>query len=108
MTATQYDLFGGEQVAGDVVDRLTDLLESYPDARECYMVAIFRYWLTFEGLDQFVADPDALLAWAQRATPAQTLRNRHQDVWKELRRDLAPTQETQARWWAMRKQGPIA
>ena len=76
----QYDLFGGAVIAGNIVDRIEWLLETYPDARDDYTVLIIRYWLEFDGLADLV-DEEAILEWArQRVTAPKTLQNRAMEI----------------------------
>lgn len=79
----QKGLFGGEVVAGDVVDRVRFVLESYPETRDSYAALMAAFWMEFDGLDEVLpADVhDDFVCWfVSRATSAKTLQNRAMEV----------------------------
>ena len=104
----QADLFGGIQVAGNVVDKLTAILEDYPEARASYMTAIVLFWSEFDGLERVLGDrTEAFRAWfVERATSPKTLQNRVMEIQNE-RPDLeAPTDVERLRQ-RQAVQGPV-
>lgn len=108
MVTAQMDLFGNTVVTGDLVDRLTYILEQYPAARDNYRVALARYWLEFDGLDRVLGDKtDAFVDWfTNHATSSKTLQNRTGEI-QNQRRDLEASPEI-ARWRETQsKAGPV-
>lgn len=85
MSVIQQDLWGNKVVAGDVVDRIAHILEHNEDARNDYKVLMARYWIEFDGLDEFLGDLPAMragfLAWfVGLATSPKTLQNRCMEI----------------------------
>lgn len=86
MIATQYDLFGGTAVAGDVVDKVTHLLESDESCRDSYMELLGQFWLQFDGLDAVlpVEYHEPFLRWLNNgATSPKTVQNRAMEVQRQ-------------------------
>jgi hypothetical protein len=106
----QTDFWGNEVVAGNVVDRLTHLLETCPDTRESYMTLIARYWLTYDGLAAILAlpmQPHEFLAWfEQAATSPKTLQNRTMEI-QRRRPHLDASPGVRKKRQAMAKAGPV-
>lgn len=71
-------------IAGDVVDRIRYLLETYPDTRNSYQALMMRYWLKFDGLGDMLSAPEkaqVLVDWfANRATCPKTIQNRAMEL----------------------------
>ena len=89
----QKDLFGGEVVAPDVVERVKWVLAHYPEARDSYAALMIHYWLEFDGLDEVVPAEmqDELVAWfVSKATAPKTIQNRGMEVQK-ADAELAPS-----------------
>lgn len=84
MTVTQKGLFGDDAVAGNIEDRIEAILEAYPDTRNNYKRLIARYWLTYDGLDDFLGLDSlttAFIHWmAARATSPKTIQNRCMEI----------------------------
>lgn len=82
----QTDFWGNQSVAGDVVDRINFLLETCPESRESYMTLIARYWLTFDGLANLLAQTPTeqeFVTWfEQAATSPKTIQNRAMEIQK--------------------------
>lgn len=78
----QGSLFGGETIAGTIVDKLTHILQSHPEARDDYKTAMALYWLEFDGLDEVLGEQaDAFRQWFEsRATAPKTLQNRTMEI----------------------------
>jgi hypothetical protein len=78
----QQDLFGGETIAGDVVTRMTYVLERYPEARGSYKAALFYFWLEFDGLAEVLdGKAEEFGAWlTEKATSPKTLQNRCMEI----------------------------
>jgi hypothetical protein len=93
----QQDLFGGQIVAGNVVDKLTWLLEQHPEARASYKAAMFLYWLEFDGLAEVLdGKAEEFGAWlAEKATSPKTLQNRCMEI-QNRRPDLEAPPEVAA------------
>ena len=84
-TVYQQDLWGNAIVAGDVVERITHILEEYPETRNDYKALMARYWLSFDGLGEFLGDLPPMragfLAWFTGcATSPKTLQNRCMEI----------------------------
>jgi hypothetical protein len=47
---------GNDFVAGDVIERITHILEEYPETRNDYKALIVCYWLAFDGLGEVLGD----------------------------------------------------
>lgn len=98
MTVIQNDLFGNEIVTGTVEDRITWILENYPATRNNYKRLIARYWLTFDGLGDFLgldALGTAFVQWASaRATSPKTIQNRCMEI-QNRRPDLEAQPEVE-------------
>lgn len=95
-------------VSGNLRDKARYVLSEYPEARESYKLAIYHFWMEFDGLDLVLGDrAGAFKTWfSDRATSPQTLRNRCQEVqnWHpEL--DASPQVEKQRQRQAT--QGPV-
>ena len=52
--AVQLGFDGTPYVAGNVVDKMIYILETYPEARESYDLSMVLYWLEFDGLAELV------------------------------------------------------
>lgn len=78
----QRDLFGGQTITGDVITKMTFVLEQHPEAREDYKLAMFYYWREFDGLDETLnGQIDAFKEWlANQATSPKTLQNRCMEI----------------------------
>ena len=94
--AMQYTLDGGIEVSGNVVDKMTAILEDDPAARTSYKRAIGSYWIQFDGLAHVLGDrADAFLDWLERhATSPKTLQNRCMEIQTE-RPDLEAPPEVE-------------
>lgn len=74
----QDSFLGKSTISGNLYDRLTYILTEYPEARDSYMLAIFRFWMELEGLDEVLGDKaDAFKRWfVRQATSPKTIQNR--------------------------------
>ena len=111
MSVIQQDLWGNKVVAGDVVDRIAHILEEHEDARDDYKVLMARYWMAFDGLDEFLGDLPAMrsgfLAWfVGLATSPKTLQNRCMEIQKR-RPGLDAAAEVREERQRMARQGPV-
>jgi len=106
--AMQYNLFGGLEVAGNVVDKMTAVLEDDPASRASYKRAIGRYWLNFDGLTHVLGDKaDTFLDWLERhATSPKTLQNRCMEIQND-RPDLEAPDEIEQLRQRQAKAGPV-
>ena len=104
----QGSLFGPPVVSGNVVDKMTYILETYPEARASYRTAVGRYWAEFDGLEAILGDKtNTFLDWLERhATSFKTLQNRCQDVQND-RPDLDAPPEIERARQAQSRAGPI-
>ena len=109
----QLDIFTGKPaVAGDIVDRITYLLRTYPDTRNQYKTLIARYWIHFDGLaDVLPANGNnldlAFCDWMRDiATSPKTIQNRAMEI-QAAHPDLAPDPATRARRDRQARQGPV-
>ena len=100
---------------GPLKDRIAWILDTYPAARENYLIAQFYYWLEYDGLRQMLepADhpvpdiADRFFWWyTTTARSPKTLLQRTQEVQKE-RPHLAPSPETQDHRKRQATAGPI-
>ena len=80
--AVQQDLFGGQAIVGNIVDKLTWILEQHPAARQDYKLAMYYYWLEFDGLAEILdGKADAFKQWLiDNATSPKTLQNRCMEI----------------------------
>lgn len=104
VVAVQKALFGHDRSLGDVVEKVTSVLERYPETRDSYKRLMVRYWAEYDGLSDLM-DRGQLHRFTQwfeaRATSAKTLQNRAGEIQND-RPDLeasAPMAK-QRRWQA--------
>ena len=102
MPVVQGTLFGGTVITGNIVDKLTYILEEHPEAREDYKAAIALYWSEFDGLCEILGDKvTEFQEWfEEHATSPQTIRNRTQEI-QNKRPDLDASSETEK--WRQRR-----
>jgi len=110
MTIAMQDSFLQEHpvASGNLRDKARYILTEYPEARESYKLAIYHFWMDFDGLDLILGNrAEAFKAWFEdRATSPQTLRNRCQEVQNWLPQlDASPEVEQQRQRQAT--QGPV-
>jgi len=77
------DSFLGEPVvSGDLRKRMAYILQKYPNARNEYRLAMYYFWLEFEGLGDALGEKaDAFRTWfTDRVTSPKTLQNRTMEV----------------------------
>lgn len=103
-TVYQVSMFGGEEVAGDVVDRCRAMLAEEPETREDYERAWLRYLARYHGLPE--ATVESVLMCLERAPGFRTVANRCQEL---MRADasLQPGETVMRLRQAQRRQGPI-
>ncbi len=99
----QAGLWGGEQVAGDVVERLRILLANDRDARNDYDVCAIHYLQEFEGLDRISARH---MIAATRKVALKTILNRCLDV-QRMYPELDADPEVRAARNRKAKGGPV-
>jgi len=96
MTTYQFDLLGTPHAAraiaaNTITERVTYILEAYPDTRNSYKLLIARYWLEFDGLRQLLQKAPLtvsdFLQWILHATPAKSIQNRGMEA-QNIRPDL--------------------
>jgi len=109
MLAQQFDLFGGTVTQGDVIAKVTHLLESDEACRDSYAELVGRYWLQFDNLDAVLPPEyhEPLLRWLNNgATSWKTIQNRALEVQRE-RPDLDASPEVRAQRNRQSKQGRV-
>ena len=106
--AFQSDLFGGIQVAGNLIDRLEDILERYPEARDDYAAACARYWIEYDGLGELLGPlTEPFVKWfVSRAKSPKTLQNRIMEI-QSRRSDLEARPEVEEARQRQAKAGPV-
>jgi hypothetical protein len=106
-TAFQDDLWGKTHVAGDIVARITFLLETLPETRNDYKTLMAYYWLRFDGLESGLHDAETFTKWFTTcATSPKTIQNRCMEV-QSARPDLEADTATQKLRARQAKAGPI-
>jgi len=98
MIAQQYDLFGGTVTTGDVIAKVTHLLETDESCRDSYAELVGRFWLQFDGLDHVlpVEYHEPFLRWLRNgATSWKTIQNRALECQRE-RPELDASPEVRA------------
>ena len=104
----QLTLDGGKVVVGGIKEKITYVLEMWPETQENYRALYVRYWLQFDGLREILrsGDPSRFEHWFRfRATNPKTLLQRCQEV-QNKRPDLEPAKVREKRLKQSR-QGPI-
>jgi hypothetical protein len=78
----QSSFLGKPMVSGNLRQKMAYVLQKYPEARNDYRLAMFYFWLEFEGLDDALGEKvDAFREWfVDRATSPKTLQNRTMEV----------------------------
>jgi hypothetical protein len=94
-----------------IVLRITHILEEHPDARNDYKALMARYWLSFDGLGEFLGDLPAMragfLAWFTGcATSPKPLQNRCMQI-QRRRPDLDADNDTRQQRERQSKAGPV-
>lgn len=104
----QYTLFGGVEVSGNIVDKLTAILEDDPGSRSSYRRVVGRYWIEYDGLAGLLGEKaDLFLEWLeQHATSPKTLQNRCMEI-QNARPDLRPPENIQRWREAQSHAGPV-
>lgn len=113
-TATyQLNIFTGQpEVAGDIIDRVTYLLRTYPDTRNDYKTLIARYWIEFDGLAGVLPTNGdnltlAFCDWMRTtATSPKTIQNRAMEI-QSAHPELDADPYTRARRQALARQGVV-
>lgn len=86
MIAKQCTLFGGFAPPPDLDlrDRAAYILEQHPEARDDDALLLFYYWCEWDGLEALLDDEalDQLKGFLQKATSAETIRRRRQEIQK--------------------------
>jgi len=104
----QLTLEGKRVVVGDIYDRISYILEVWPETQENYKALQFRYWMEFDGLREVLrsGDPSRFEHWYRfRAKSAKTLLQRCQEV-QNRRPDLEPAEVREKRLKQSRR-GPV-
>lgn len=106
--AMQQSFIGPPQMTGDNRKRAEYILQTYPEARNDYRLAIFWWWMEFDSLGDILGDrADAFREWfVSQGTSPQTVRNRTQEV-QNWRRELEASPEVEAVRQRQRNQGPV-
>jgi len=104
----QLDFFGGTQVAGNIRDRMTYVLEKYPEACRDYRQAMFHYWIEFDGLADVLGDKleDFRAWWAETAESVKTLQNRAMEI-QNARPDLEAPPDVEEWRQKQSRAGPV-
>lgn len=96
----QTRMFGEPTVIGDTSDKVTYILEKYPNTRNSYKMLMARYWLVFDGLDRLLRDDarqERFMDWfVAKATSPKTIQNRAGEIQNE-RPDLEASEQV-AEW----------
>jgi hypothetical protein len=83
----QLDLLGGPPAPPqdlDLRDKVAYILEAHPEARDDDAALLFWYWVTWDGLGQLLGAEalEKLERFMVRATSAETVRRRRQEIQK--------------------------
>ena len=111
-TTYQLDLTGRPAVAGNIIDRITYLLRTYPDTRNNYKTLIARYWIEFDGLSDVLPASGnnldvAFCDWMRcTATSPKTIQNRAMEI-QSNHPDLDADPDTRRRRDRQARQGVV-
>lgn len=95
MLAQQLDIWGGSRTAGDVVAKITHLLENNRRCCNSYKLMMLYYWKAYDGLDNALKYDRFAEWWLGEATMPKTLVNRCMEI-QRRRPDLAASPRVQA------------
>jgi hypothetical protein len=103
----QPDFFGSVSVAGSIADKVQAVLEDHPEARNDYMLAMFYFWVEFEGLEEVLGDRvEDFRDWWLKATSPKTLQNRCMEIQNRYH-DLDADPQVERLRQAQSKAGPV-
>ena len=103
--AYQASMFGGEEIAGDVVDKCRAMLAEEPATREDYEYAWLRYLVRYHGLSGPVL-LDLMAVLGRGAPGFRTVALRCQEIMKGDA-SLQPPREVMQRRQEQRRQGRV-
>jgi len=109
MIGIQHTIFGGTVATGDVIDKVTHLLETDESCRDSYAELVGRFWLEFDNLDIWlpVEYHEPFLRWLNNgATSWKTIQNRALEIQRQ-RPDLDASPEVRALRERQSKQGRV-